>query len=371
MRSSDYGKLGRSPLERAKDRVTILELGERLFPGWKPGKSCHSPFREDRNPSFSIFADNHEWKDHGTGEHGDAVDFLAKARGIDISTAARELIAMANTGAFASASIRRRVEMPPIGKQPIVPMPPDVATIWDEGVEHLIESARTQQNIEEWRNWSAGSVLGLADECLLGCPLVDRARRIAFPVQFPFANSQGQIGTYVCGFHYRIEPRGPEIHAGWRYRPDERTDGAKIPALPYVIGAGFLPYARTVTVTEGQWDAITLALAAGWLASDTAWPEHLTLFAVRGASAWRPLIDFWGDYFPKDARFILFADGDEAGCKWREPGNLADTLHRRGHRVRIVRPRQESPKDLNDIHRSQPITKAEIAEWLATGGRVL
>jgi len=87
-----------SPLERALAGVTIAELGARFFPSWRPGKSCPSPFREDKKPSFSVFADGREWKDFGTGEHGDAVDFLALARGLSNADAARELIALAGTG---------------------------------------------------------------------------------------------------------------------------------------------------------------------------------------------------------------------------------------------------------------------------------
>lgn len=60
------------------------------LPG-EPEKSCKSPFREDRNPSFSIFEDGHRWKDHATGESGDAIDFYATAKGITTPDAIREL----------------------------------------------------------------------------------------------------------------------------------------------------------------------------------------------------------------------------------------------------------------------------------------
>ena len=240
-------------------------------------------------------------------------------------------------------------------------MGPDLAAVWRDGLDHLHRSLAARESIEKWRHWPAGAVKTLADDGLISCPTIDGARGIAFPVQVPTRDELGLLSTFNGGFHFRHKPARAEDHAKWSYNPG-------IPALPYVIGAGFLPYAQTVVVTEGQWDALTLALAAGWLASDASWPECLTLFAVRGASAWRPLIDYWGDYFPNDARFILFADGDDAGATWRSPGNLADTLARRGHRVRVVRPKPGSPKDLNDIHRAQPITGADVSEWLTAGG---
>ena len=37
-------------------------------PSWQARKSCRSPFRDDRNLSFSVFEDYHKWKDHATGQ---------------------------------------------------------------------------------------------------------------------------------------------------------------------------------------------------------------------------------------------------------------------------------------------------------------
>ena len=94
------------PLALAKQRITIPELGARFFPAWRPGKSCSSPFREDKHPSFSVFDDGRAFKDHATGEHGDAADFVAKARGLSKADACRELIRLAGTGASALAHAR-------------------------------------------------------------------------------------------------------------------------------------------------------------------------------------------------------------------------------------------------------------------------
>jgi hypothetical protein len=355
--------LDRGPLEAAKERLTVIELGRQLFPDWKPAKSCRSPFREDRNASFSVFGDGRRWKDFASGEGGDAIDFLALARGIDTRTATKEFLSMA--GADSPRPVTAQPLAPAKSRPASVARPaemgPDLAAVWRDGLDPLHRSIATRESIEKWRHWPAGAVKTLADDGLMSCPTIDGARGIAFPVQVPTRDALGLLSTFNGGFHFRHKAARPDDRAKWSYH-------SGIPALPYVIGAGFLPYAQTVVVTEGQWDALTLAQAAGWLASDASWPECLTLFAVRGASAWRPLIDFWGDFFPKEARFILFADGDDAGGKWREPGNLADALRHRGHRVRIIRPRPGSPKDLNDIHRAKPITEADVGEWLATGG---
>ncbi len=57
---------------------------------WKSGTSCRSPFREDRNASFSVFDDGRRFKDHATGETGDAIDFLQMATGLDTAAAIAE-----------------------------------------------------------------------------------------------------------------------------------------------------------------------------------------------------------------------------------------------------------------------------------------
>jgi hypothetical protein len=123
-----------SPLERALAGVTIAELGARFFPSWRPGKSCPSPFREDKKPSFSVFADGRKWKDHATAEGGDAVDFLAKARGIALPAACRDLIYSAGGGAAlpgTGIASTRRQEVPPCPR-PAVEERPASSYLWSE-----------------------------------------------------------------------------------------------------------------------------------------------------------------------------------------------------------------------------------------------
>jgi hypothetical protein len=84
-----------SLVAEAKQRLTIQDIGAQLFPGWKPGKSCRCPWREDRNPSFSVSPDGRLFNDFASGEGGDVVKFLALARGVSESEAAKEFITLA------------------------------------------------------------------------------------------------------------------------------------------------------------------------------------------------------------------------------------------------------------------------------------
>jgi hypothetical protein len=85
-------------IQEAKARLDITAVAAQVFPDWKPAISCGSPFREDHNPSFSVFDHGQKWKDHATGEHGDAVDFLAKALGLPLEDSISRFLEMARGG---------------------------------------------------------------------------------------------------------------------------------------------------------------------------------------------------------------------------------------------------------------------------------
>ncbi len=85
----------RHDLQSLKDRLTIPELWQRLGLPGTPRGTCRSPFRQDRSPSFSIYDEGRHWKDFGTGEGGDGIDFIARACAVDAQEATRRFLAMA------------------------------------------------------------------------------------------------------------------------------------------------------------------------------------------------------------------------------------------------------------------------------------
>ena len=115
-----------SPLQAAKERLTIAALWAMLGLPGKYGRSCRSPFREDRNPSFSVYDDGRKWKDHATGEGGDAVDFIAMALGISNEHACRKLIELAGVIPQYFHSDFRREEKCSVADRPsdVVELPP-------------------------------------------------------------------------------------------------------------------------------------------------------------------------------------------------------------------------------------------------------
>lgn len=85
-----------STLADAKQRLTIHALWQHFgFRGDSKTNPCHSPFREDKKESFSVFDGGTRWKDFATGDTGDVVDFFQRASGLSQKEACRKFIELA------------------------------------------------------------------------------------------------------------------------------------------------------------------------------------------------------------------------------------------------------------------------------------
>jgi hypothetical protein len=85
----------REQLDAAKARVTIADAWHALGLPGEPRRTCCSPFREDRHPSFSISADWRLWNDFATGEAGDVVSFVKCATACTDAEAIRRVLELA------------------------------------------------------------------------------------------------------------------------------------------------------------------------------------------------------------------------------------------------------------------------------------
>ncbi len=74
-------------LSEMKRRYTIEHAWADLGLPGMPGKCVCSPFREDRAPSFSVWAEGMKAKDFSTGESFDVFDFVSRARGCNTADA--------------------------------------------------------------------------------------------------------------------------------------------------------------------------------------------------------------------------------------------------------------------------------------------
>jgi CHC2 zinc finger/Toprim-like len=82
-------KTGRDELsiEAIKARLSIPDAARLLGMNWQPGKSCTSPFRPDKHPSFSVFQDGQRFRDHASGDSGTVIDFIQKALDVSLKEA--------------------------------------------------------------------------------------------------------------------------------------------------------------------------------------------------------------------------------------------------------------------------------------------
>ena len=69
----------RDQLDAAKARVSIPDAWRALVLPGEPLRTCCSPFREDRHPSFSISSCGRLWNDFAADEGGDVVSFVKRA----------------------------------------------------------------------------------------------------------------------------------------------------------------------------------------------------------------------------------------------------------------------------------------------------
>ena len=74
-------------LSDLKERYRIPQAWRDLGLKGEPAKSCSSPLREDRTPSFSVFDDGLRFHDFGTGDRGDVFDLVANVLGCDTAGA--------------------------------------------------------------------------------------------------------------------------------------------------------------------------------------------------------------------------------------------------------------------------------------------
>ncbi len=355
--SIETSKPGQRPpsIEEIKARYTIENAWkDEGLPG-APARSCRSPFREERHPSFSVYDEGRKWKDHAAGDGGDVLDFVAKARGCPPAEAlavVRERVGW-QAGAHGPARSRRaapvrdvvKADAPPAYK-PVV-MGGDVRIVWEAGLHWLKIDEGMQIEIDRWRAWPVGTARFLAEEGLLSAPEVKGQSGLAWIMQYP-----GRSAWVEIGFHMRHKPRRDGDRVVWTYQPA----GVGMPAVPLILGNFY--GARLVIVCEGEWDAATFAAAAGWLASDSAWPDGFAVVGIRGATGWRAFMEHWRRVWPRRPRFLLIPDNDEAGQKWHR--EFAGALVPLALSGTVLPPKAGGPKDFNDLHRQKPFTPADI-----------
>ncbi len=157
-----------------KTRFTIPSLAAELYPDWRPAKSCLSPFRPDRTPSFSVFDEGRRFRDFATGDCGDVLDFYARAKGISPEEALVELWDRLGAGNVPPSAVHATSPKERIGPSSENPLAlPHQLTKPEQTqarilAENLLSDPSLIDAIAATRGWKPDTIRGLALEGELG-----------------------------------------------------------------------------------------------------------------------------------------------------------------------------------------------------------
>ena len=285
-------------IEELKSSLPMPDLLRSMGLGAYAKKLCCAPLRKDNNPRWGIYQDDKgwHWKDFGTGQGGDELDFLQAFHKCDQREAIAKYEAAAHLQPVAAAGFTMEIGKP-------APSPAE----WQQAVIALAQRPEVLAHLAKWRGYSKTLIAGLGENGLVG--LV--GKQIAFPIY-------NEGGAYQ-GMHLRTE-------SGWRI-----TGGG---SQPWAIGSHD---AANVHIFESQWDAMAVMDSLGY--GNGAWQPAKDAFLItRGASNGRKLE---GRLHP-DQKVYIWPQNDEAGAKWAS--QVAELAPGKVFKVMVP----EGIKDAND-----------------------
>lgn len=348
-----------SPLEQAKERVSITDAWHMLGLNGEPSKECPCPWREDRKPSFSVFSDGRKFKDFATGERGDVVEFIEKAAGVSKSEAAKMLIAWANTGSAGGAAFVAPLR--PIAPRPTPgaakPVPLDVRKPTDA---ELVMIGK-QRNLPE----SYGGFPGLDIAVQRGLLWVGEAYD---------HESKRDLSAWIATDESRINAQARRLDGKpWTTAHGERIKSKTLPGFKgsWPIGAANFGTAMNVILTEGPPDMLA-AITAVFLSSrqSLAVVNGIGFACVTGAHQelhHDSLVHF------KGRRVRIVPDNDETGTgltgaeKWARQLSAAGATVELFDLAGLTKADGTPAKDLNDVTvyaQDDGWTEPALPEWL-------
>jgi len=269
-------------LTRCIETIDLPALVAELWPesGARPGRAgvCRAVWRGDTHPSLSLFQARGVWfwKDHATGESGNAFHLLLRA-GMSKEAAAEIIKSRAEVSPPEAPRFRQRS----ISTAPSVGLTPRE--------QHALAAA--QQRLDEAAIAGRGITL-------------EQARRVGLG-----KSRQGDLVIPILGPTGEVQAIKARLKNPQDFRYRYLTPGRGAPAW---FSPGFARWPeRPVIVMEGELNAIT-----SWFALKGQ-ADLVGLPGVEGAVPWNYL---------KGRRVYLYADEDEGGRnavrRWREEGRV-------------------------------------------------
>jgi hypothetical protein len=250
----------REQLDAAKSRVSIADAWRALGLPGEPRRTCCSPFREDRHPSFSISSCGRLWNDFATGEAGDVVSFVKCATACTDAEAIRRVLDLAGGNVSPVALAPRQGPTKP------VPVPYDGLA----GLDVQPPTLREVLALAELRDWPTFAGLELAASRGL--------------LRFASVKHWGDTHlAWIVTDHARKSAQARRLDGeqwpgdGYAYKSKTlRADADHPPGLADVVACD----RRTVLICEGEADTLA-ALLLAW-AGDIA--DKVGVVCLTGAS---------------------------------------------------------------------------------------
>lgn len=374
----------------AFERLTIVRVAQELGIDLNEGAGQKSPFRADRKAgSFSV--QSTYFKDHAEDDHKggawqfvelarpawskqEIAEFLIRAAGMDPvrkkpGTMRRE--EKAKREKLYTKMERDAAALPRLQAEP-GPWSEKLKSRWLEGVEPLKKHA---ERLADERGWSVDVLLDIANHktSLPLQPWVDEGNRRMWSwlVEKPSFHS-GEAALIPVGYHGRYKTYSKnEVQKRWCYVPylpqTPRTEfqqhlkaaNEKLPPYPFILGDVTAP-PHLVIILEGQFDAVSLACAFGWLPGEP--PRGIVILGLRGVNSPDALLAAYGTWLRKHKPFVwILGDNDEAGKSLATGENdqvlganpsFIARLRAQGCRVKLQFLTIEGCKDFNDVWRT-------------------
>lgn len=295
------------------------------------------------------------------------VDCYMAVKGVTFRAAAEALSSWMGIAGIAVVPDAVKVPVKPV--KPLVkreepkPWPTKARAIWAEGLSYSRAHLSTvAAELAVYRGWDQWSCERLIDGGVLAQIQWYGERCWALPSRIPKLRSAEWVNA---GLHIRNPKHREEEYGKWQFITGSTS-------APFVIGRPSM--STTWIITEGQWDAISIAMVASPPSSEPRWlhtPPHrcaddtLAIIGIRGAHNWRSFINIYGERLNAESTCILIPDADKVGMEWADPDGFIATLSGMAN-TRAYRPPCQA-NDCNDALRAGDLTHEVVQLWLKGG----
>jgi hypothetical protein len=408
-------------LQLAFESISICRLAHELCIDIREGAGQKNPFREDRKAgSFSV--QKAYFKDHAHDEHSgghikfvelarpdwskkECIEFVIRAAGMEPekqSAGRVKAVVQAKRHKLYEAQRQKALELPSLNMSAPGPWSAPVRERWEDGHEPLQKVVDKLAASRGWDECVLKQLAAMGKTALPLLPWSDAAsnkRGWGWIVEKPLINPRSaarSMELVPVGYHsrYKVYPKDAAPEKRWvfcPYTPEAtKPDGSpkhlsefqqhllamktKLPAYPFVLGDLNSP--RLVVILEGQFDAVSFALAFGWI--QNGFPPGVAVFGLRGVQSQTALLSAYGMWLRKNKPFVwIIGDNDDAGrlLDKRDASNsiavepsFLDRLRAQSCTVRAELIGHPGCKDFNDVWKACAPDLETMKQWAARVG---